>query len=176
MLARCVPASFRFWTVAGGVRKAKQVLPALSAEHLPTPVSSVIVCSRFIIWKSALSSGATESKKPLPLFGGRPFGAMPMTTSPVADIEIDAGAAGAEDPGPAPVAAGLAALPPDFGSSLSFPVRKVAAVAVPAPTSNATSTAMMIVVRFSRGRRRGGGAAADRAPGGAYCGGDPAGG
>src|SRR3954471_9217795 len=103
MLASLRPTSLRFCAKGGGVRNAKQVLPAESAEHLPTPVSSVIVCSRFIIWKSALSRDVTVSKKPLPLLGGRPPGAMPMTTSPVADIVMDAGPAGAEEPGAPPL-------------------------------------------------------------------------
>src|SRR5258707_2635128 len=78
------PASLRLPTYDGGVRNAKQVLPADSAEHLPTPVSSVSTCSRLPIWKSAARNDLTGSKKPLPPFGGRPLGAMPMTTSPVA--------------------------------------------------------------------------------------------
>ena len=145
------PASLRLLTYPGGVLNAKHVLPADSAEHLPTPVSSVSICSRLPIWKSAARKLLTGSKKPLPLFGGSPPGAMPITMSPVAVIVMPSAgpaAAGAEvPPGVAasvPCCAAGAELVAGAGSS---PLRNVAAPAVPAPMTSAASAPRMIAVR-----------------------------
>jgi hypothetical protein len=90
------PASLRTFAYPGGERNWKHVLPAVAAEHLPTPVSLVSGCSRLAICRSAPSAACTSAKKPLPLLGGRLFGASPMMTSPTPDIEICSVAAGAE--------------------------------------------------------------------------------
>src|SRR6266545_578799 len=97
------PASRSSVAYAGGERNAKQVFPADSAEHLPTPVSFVSGCSRLPICRSARRASRTGVKRSLPLLGGRAPGAEPMMMSPVADIVIVWSApapAGAEADGP----------------------------------------------------------------------------
>src|SRR6266545_63925 len=57
------PASRSSVAYAGGERNAKQVFPADSAEHLPTPVSFVSGCSRLPICRSARRASRTGVKR-----------------------------------------------------------------------------------------------------------------
>src|SRR6266545_3382711 len=152
------PASRSSVAYAGGERNAKQVFPADSAEHLPTPVSLVSGCSRLPICRSARRASRTGVERSLPLLGGRAPGAEPMMMSPVADIVIVWSApapAGAEADGPT-------------GGDASVAVAATLPAARPVPPPGAPRTAMITtsavisnVGRCSamRSRRVGGGGA-----------------
>src|SRR5690349_11977827 len=111
-----------------------------------------MVCSRLPICRSATSALFTGSKKPLPLLGGRPFGALPITMSPVALMVMpSAGPAGAATAGPE---VGADVEGTVEGEADGRPRNTTAAPAVPAPTSTASTAPIRIAV-FRLPDRRG---------------------